>query len=285
LLTQAGIPYTFDHSTRRYAAERTILLPPVSLTHAEALALMLVTRNALGKHFVSDSAAAASAALKVESMLPQALQDYCGPLLELIEIRHDPASDPTSVHATMPILQSALIKRTKLGARYDSYFERRKIDVVLHPYRLAHIHRGWYLIAFTEKTSDIRTYKVERIVDLELLSERYRIDPTFNLDDYFGNAWLMIRGDRCYHVKIRFKPMVAGNVDEITWHKTQSTTYEDDGSLLFEADVDGIEEVSWWVLGYGDQAEVLEPPELRELLSRHALRMSAYYNGRRESGK
>lgn len=31
--------------------------------------------------------------------------------------------------------------------------------------------------------------------------------------------------------------------------------------------MDGIREVSWWILGYGDQAEVLEPKELRELVA------------------
>ncbi len=277
LLRKSGVGYEFDPLTKRYTAERVSLLPPVSLTHAEALALMMVTRNALGRHFIPDEEAAASAALKVESMLPPALQDYCGPLLRVIEIRHDPVSDPASVRAIIPTLQAALIHRQK---RYDSYFERRQIDAILHPYRIAFIHRGWYLIAHTEKTSDVRTYKIERILSVEVLSEHYHHDPHFNLDAYFGNAWQMVREERSYHVKIRFAPKVASNVDEITWHKTQHTTWQEDGSLLFEVDVDGIQEISWWILGYGDQAEVLEPQELRDLMGRHALRMNAYYNQR-----
>jgi predicted DNA-binding transcriptional regulator YafY len=89
----------------------------------------------------------------------------------------------------------------------------------------------------------------------------------------------MIRGDKRYHVKIRFLKRVAGNVDEILWHKTQRTTFEEDGSLLFEVDVDGIDEIAWWALGYGDQAQVLEPPELREKVAGHAERMQRYYQG------
>ena len=33
---------------------------------------------------------------------------------------------------------------------------------------------------------------------------------------------------------------------------------------MFEVDVNGLTEISWWILGYGDQVTVLEPPELRQ---------------------
>jgi proteasome accessory factor B len=106
------------------------------------------------------------------------------------------------------------------------------------------------------------------------------MDPDFSLENYFGHAWLMIRGDRRYHVVIRFQPKVAGNVDEVVWHKTQRTTHLPDGAMLFEVDVDGVEEIAWWVLGYGDQAEALEPPELRALIAGHARRMATLYQSR-----
>ena len=61
------------------------------------------------------------------------------------------------------------------------------------------------------------------------------------------------------------------------WHKTQRTTYEEDGSLLFEVDVDGIGEISWWIMGYGAEAEVLEPPQLRERMAKHVARLADTY--------
>jgi predicted DNA-binding transcriptional regulator YafY len=279
LLSRAGIPYSFDRVTKKYSAARMSLVPPVALTHAEAFALMLAARSLVTRQFVPDQAAAVSAGLKLESMLPTAILDFCGSSLERTEIRPEPASDPASIADTLPILQTALRQRSKVFVRYDPYFEQKVIDVTLHPYRLAYIHRGWYLIAYSEPVSRVQTFKVERILQLKVLEAKYRPDLTFNLDDYFGNAWLMIRGDKRYNVEIRFLKMVAGNVDEILWHKTQRTRFEEDGSLLFEVDVDGIDEIAWWVLGYGDQAQVLAPPELREKVAGHAERMRVYYNG------
>jgi predicted DNA-binding transcriptional regulator YafY len=47
-------------------------------------------------------------------------------------------------------------------------------------------------------------------------------------------------------------------------------TWLDDGRLEFRATVSGIREISWWILGYGDQAEVVEPADLRELIAQRA---------------
>ncbi len=74
--------------------------------------------------------------------------------------------------------------------------------------------------------------------------------------------------------------MVARNVAEVVWHKTQQLTRRDDGTLDFQVRVSGLHEISWWILGYGDQAEVLKPASLRRLIAEHAGRMVEMYNGR-----
>jgi len=41
-------------------------------------------------------------------------------------------------------------------------------------------------------------------------------------------------------------------------------THNKDGSALVEFRVDGLSEITWWVLGYGDQVRVLSPKNLRK---------------------
>jgi proteasome accessory factor B len=66
-------------------------------------------------------------------------------------------------------------------------------------------------------------------------------------------------------------------VAEVLWHKTQQTTFNADGTLDYRVTVSGLSEISWWVLGYGDQAEVIEPVALRKLLAERSARMAALY--------
>lgn len=78
-------------------------------------------------------------------------------------------------------------------------------------------------------------------------------------------------------VKARFAPLVAHNVAEVTWHKTQKTRFLPDGSLQFEVRVSGFREISWWLLGYGDQVEVISPKALRALVQQRLAQALAQY--------
>ena len=83
------------------------------------------------------------------------------------------------------------------------------------------------------------------------------------------------RPDR--EVVVRFSKLVAQNVAEVRWHKTQQLQFNDDGTLDFQVTVSGLKEISWWILGYGDQAEVLAPPKLRQLVAERTERAAAQY--------
>ncbi len=280
LLGDAGLRFEYDRDTKRYSASKHSLLPPVTLSHGEALTLMMAVRYVLERPWCVDRAVASSAALKLQSMLPSALVDYCWRMLGGVEVSRGQVSDSTGIVDTLSLLQSAVADGQRIRVRYDSYYEGKAIDDTLVPYRVVFRHRGWYVIARSARDDRVQMYKVERILHVAVLAGGGGGDAEFDLDMYFGNAWLMIRGDTRYHVRIRFSAKVAGNVDEVVWHKTQQTTFEEGGSLLFEVDVDGLGEIMWWVLGYGDQATVLEPAELRGMILGHAEAMRDVYGGK-----
>jgi len=56
--------------------------------------------------------------------------------------------------------------------------------------------------------------------------------------------------------------MVARNVADVLWHKTQQIEWLEGGGIRFSVQVDGLREITGWILGYGDQVKVLDPPEL-----------------------
>ena len=64
---------------------------------------------------------------------------------------------------------------------------------------------------------------------------------------------------------------------EVRWHKTQQVTWNDDKTMDFSVTVDGLNEISWWILGYGDQAEVLRPRKLRKLIAERLRGMTETY--------
>ncbi len=161
-------------------------------------------------------------------------------------------------------LQKAIRRKQKVNLRYDSFFERRIIDIEFCPYYLLYERRAWYVLGMSSLHEEIRTFKLNHIIQLHLSDKRFVMEKEFDLHEYLGRAWSMIKEGRLYNIKLHFLPKVAGNVAEVRWHSTQKVTQNDDGSATVEFRVDGLGEITWWILGYGDQVKVLAPKALRK---------------------
>jgi proteasome accessory factor B len=93
----------------------------------------------------------------------------------------------------------------------------------------------------------------------------------------FERAWDIIADQDPVEVVLRFSAAVSSRVREARWHPTERVEEQTDGSLLWRATVAGPIEIRLWILSWGDDVEVLEPPELREDVAGRLARAAALY--------
>ncbi|MFA5863733.1 MAG: YafY family protein [Phycisphaerae bacterium] len=284
ILTAAGIPYYFDEETGAYGIRQSFFLPAVNLTVDEAMALLLVTRKVIGQVPLPLFQQASRAAIKIESSLPTAITDHCGSALDHVDVRWPPTSDDPMLDEKFHTLRLAVEKQRKVLLVYESLYDAgnshplgKTIETAISPYRLVFIHRAWYVLGFSSLHNEVRTFKVSRIITVKILEEMFGARPEFSLEKYLGDAWVMIREDKKYNVELIFTPMVARNVAEVRWHKNQQCEFLEDGSLSFKVAVDGLNEISWWILGYGDKVSVAKPKLLAQKIKATAERMMRLY--------
>lgn len=270
LLEEAGVPYRFAHGKNTYAISDSFFLPPLHLKMEEALAMLLVTRKFVSRQVHPMYQQAVDAALKIESTLPVSVLEHCGGWLSNLSLRWPPTSNADVLSSLFETVQQALADRVRIWIGYDSVYDGKEIEVLLDPLRLVFMARGWYLLARSHQHKEVRTFKMDRVIRISPTDEVFDSDETFSEGRYFGKAWQMIPEGRLYDVKLRFIPEVAASVEEVSWHETQSTRRLEDDSLLFEAQVDGIREITAWILSYGDQVDVLGPQELRDHIRQKA---------------
>jgi predicted DNA-binding transcriptional regulator YafY len=67
----------------------------------------------------------------------------------------------------------------------------------------------------------------------------------------------------------------AGLVTETTWHHTQTVQWEDDGSVMLLFQVDGLEEIARWLLGWSGWVQVVRPDMLRAMVVEQSYRALA----------
>lgn len=278
-LQDSGVAVLYDSSQAGYWIASGAYLPPADFTLAETLSLMLFAQE-LGSQQggIPFYGLARDAALKLQSTIPNHLRQYVGELNTAVKIKMEPQASLSAKQQHYELILKALTSRLKVRLSYDSFYEQKVIRTLVSPYRVLFQRRSWYVIGRSSLHRAVRTFHLGRIETSELTDDPFEFPPRFRLDRYLGNAWKFVRERGARHnVRIRFQPLVARNVAEVAWHKTQRLIWNEDGTLDFHVTVDGLSEISWWIMGYAEQAEVLDPPELIEEISKRVQKMAAIY--------
>ncbi|MCL2700975.1 MAG: WYL domain-containing protein [Phycisphaerae bacterium] len=262
MLEMANVPYYFDEVRGGYCISPHFFLPSVNFTVSEALAILTISRQIRDETSLPLLSECSKAALKLESSLPPPLREHVGSIVDNVTFHLGPTANHDNKNGLFDRLANALGQRQACRITYNSFYEQTILHLEIEPVRLLFIGRAWYLLAYSCEHRQVRTFKVPRIEELAVLDRTY--ETHYAGDKPFGNAWSMIPEGIEYDVHLRFSAKVAGNVAEVRWHATQRTSVNDDGTMDFFVRVDGLGEILWWILGYGDQVEAIAPQPLRE---------------------
>ena len=179
---------------------------------------------------------------------------------------------------TLETLTRAWADRRLVRISYWAADRPEPQDRVIAPYFLevSRSEPAAYVVAHDRLRGALRTFKLERIQDAELLSEPYVIPEDFDAYKWLESSWGIITEDEV-EIRLRFTPAVARRVRESVWHHSQKLEELPDGGCLLTICVGGIREIKSWVMSWGAEVEVLAPPELRAQLAEDSRRMVAQY--------
>ena len=153
-------------------------LPPLMFGEQEIEALVLGARIIESWADQELAEAAGNVIAKVEAVIPERLRDHMAETALLAPSRH--FSEPISVDPS--VLRRALRQRYKLRFAYSDE-ERRPTKRTVRPLALAFYGPVWLLTAWCELRQDFRSFRLDRISDLEVLGERFRAEPGKTLHD------------------------------------------------------------------------------------------------------
>ncbi|MBN1553881.1 MAG: YafY family transcriptional regulator [Phycisphaerae bacterium] len=276
-LELAHIPYYYDPAEKTYRISRHFFLQPVNLTLSEALALLILAGSLTDKTNVPLLSSGAQAAAKLESILPEAIRQHVGSVIERLSLHLGPMARHEGSETFFEQIAAAISRRNVCRMTYESFLEKKTLRLDVHPLRLVFIQRAWYLLAWSPRDKAVRTYKLIRVRKLIVQADTFPPGHEAKLESHFGLAWSMIPEGKLHKVHLHFDPKVAGNVAEVRWHPTQRVEWNHDHSIEFHVQVDGLNEILWWILGYGDQVKVVTPKALAKQVTRVAEAVLAKY--------
>ena len=164
-------------------------------------------------------------------------------------------------------IKSAILSKNIVSFTYFSSNEE-ETNRIVKPVRLLFKSQDWYLYAFCLLRNDFRYFKLSRIKNLEVHTEKF--------DDNFEDAILKkeMPHENTVHIKVKFDRKVAFRVyDEINGEIIE----DDEGNLYAEIEIPNDYNLFNYIFSFGDGAEVLEPKEIRMQIKEMINKMAGKY--------
>lgn len=156
-----------------------------------------------------------------------------------------------------------------------------EVERVVHPYGLILKGGTWYLAAAC--SGDVRTYRVSRILDAEILDERFDRPPDFDLAAYWQEfaadfAARMYTGQAVVRLRPGAEDLLRCTLGRDVVDKALADAVADaDGWARVTIPIESVKHARWQLLRLGASVEVVEPAELRALMAETITELSRMY--------
>ena len=159
---------------------------------------------------------------------------------------------------------SAVLQRKQLAFEYRARSTDEKTRRTVSPQRITHYRDNWYLDAWDHAREALRSFSVDRIGNARVLDAAARDLADAELDQHLSGSYGIFSGPPKGLATIVFSASSARWVADEHWHSQQQGRYLADGRYELKVPYSAARELLMDVLHYGADAEVVDPPALRQ---------------------
>lgn len=189
---------------------------------------------------------------------------------------------PPVIDATVQqVVSEALLNNQQLKISYQSREQIAPAVRTVNP--LGMVSRGGlvYLIAAAADDLDtIRLRLMHRIHSAEILNVPAQRPANFELKTFIDSGHLGFGQGKMLTLKVAFMAETAMHLHDTRLSLDQQIESYDPGRVLVTATLADTQQLTWWLLGFGDKIEVIEPIELRQKIADIALGMVKHYGNK-----
>lgn len=212
---------------------------------------------------------------EVMSYLPKEVKRKLNRILKVFRSKEKTSSE---VMKMLPKLIRSTINRNKLQITYLSLSQpNNPSQRVIHPYFLFRKEDNYYLIAFCETKNEIRTFRLDRIKELKILKDKFKIIPNFDPKQYIDSPFIIFSSGNNELVKAEISNKLRAFLESSPIHSSQKI-YEENGKNIVEFVIPSIEEFVRWALAWEEEIKIIYPQKAVELMKEKIKRISGMYS-------
>lgn len=184
---------------------------------------------------------------------------------------------PSGKKYLTPVIE-AMRDGLELELNYHSYWHEHPSIYTLQPYCVKVFKQRWYVTGFCKERNTIRTFSLDRILDLKTLNSSFvcpkDFDPAIYFKNYFG---ITIENNKLEPIRLKAYGMHAQYVRSLPLHHSQKEIESNDDYSVFEYQLIPTFDFKQELLSRGADIEVLSPKHLRDEMTEAVKRMMKLY--------
>lgn len=184
-----------------------------------------------------------------------------------------------SAREFLPLALEAIRERRRVSFTYAGFSRSRpQPGIEFCPYFVKLYRQRWYMIGQKADAGEIRTYALDRVKEMHLLASSYDLPAAGETEKLFANL-IGISSSKApvRRVVIRTTPERAKYLRALPLHDTQRESIHDRFSLFsyrLQLNYELVHEIMSW----GSDATVMEPVELKAMVTTELRRALAAYD-------
>lgn len=198
-----------------------------------------------------------------------------------VKSRGQRLSLPTVDHAVLETIYDALQNARRVRLRYGARKHDGKTkDYTADPLGLVFLDGVVYLVCHLDgaEGTHVAHLPVQRIKVITITDERASDPPDFDIDRFVDEKFDYPVGKKPLRLVFRMARATAMHLHERPLAKDQQFGEPDiDDFVTVRATTPDTQQLRWWLLGFGDKVEVLEPATLRAEFRAVAEQLHACY--------
>lgn len=192
---------------------------------------------------------------------------------------------PRALELTPPVIDENVFRtvceglwhRDELYVTYQNRGDDEPKSMNLHPHGLVVRDGVMYLLATLKTYPDIRHLAIHRMLKAEATGRDAVIQADFHLADYIEEGHFAYLKGESLELVLHFDGYIGQHLLETPLNGSQHVKTLDDGRIEVRATVKDSQQLRWWVLGFGNGVEVVDPPDFRAWVKSQIQAMSDRY--------
>jgi len=161
------------------------------------------------------------------------------------------------------VIVKAIEQKLLIKIKHKKFDADNETERTIEPYLLKEYLDRWYIIGFDKSVNEIRSFGLDRIIDVEILEKKFKKRKTQEVKQWFENT-IGIVYTKPEIVRLLIKKDLSNYFKSNPWHKNYTIIEETDEELVVELLLSLNYELEQKILMHNKNVIVLAPQVLKD---------------------